>query len=122
MEPDLTTFELNAAMRRTTADLLDANTELRDWTRDYATAHSDLKKRWAQCFLASDKKTDQQRKAEADERTSNELLRSDLADGMRQAQLELVRSLRAILSSLQTEANGNKEEMKYFGTGPQYQK
>jgi hypothetical protein len=123
MEPvDLTTFELNAAMRQTASALLDANRSLRLWSRDYAKRHSTFKKRHAQCRLASERKTDDQRKAEADYETADELLRSDLADGMRQAELERVRSLRAILSSLQTEANGNKEEMKYYGTGPQYEK
>ena len=122
MEVDLTTFELNAAMRRTSAELLEACAELRRWAQKYGRAHSTYKKCHAQAMLRSQLKTDLQRKADADEETAKELLRSDLADGMRQAALELVRSLRGILSSLQTEARGNSEEMAYFATGPQYQK
>lgn len=119
---DLTTFELNAAMRTTAAELLAANGSLRRWSREYAKRHSTYKKNHAKSRLASERKTDDQKKAEADYATADELLKSDLAEGMRQAELERVRSLRAVLSSLQTEANGNREESQYTRTGPQYER
>jgi hypothetical protein len=122
MAIDLTIFELNAAMRRTSADLLHACDELRDWAQNYGNAHGEYKKRWAMAFLASDLKTDGQRKAAADEATSDLLIASDMGASMSQAMLEHVRSLRAVLSSLQTEAKGGHEESQYYRTGPQYEK
>jgi hypothetical protein len=42
----------------------------------------------------------------------------DIADGMRQAALEAVRSRRAQISALQTLLNAHQEEAKFARTGP----
>ena len=116
----LETFELNGYMLDTAASLTAACDELEARALVYANAHRILKRERAKALLGSTLKTVSDREAEADIAVERERFDSELAEGMMQAELERVRSLRGILSAFQTIANRQKEEAAFDRTGPQF--
>lgn len=117
-------FELNWRMLSTSRDLLTACDELSTSARSYATAHRNYKRERAKAFLLAAQlyKTVAEREAARDADPHVDELRFDnyLQEGLMQANLERVRSLRGILSALQTMANKSREEAAFARTGPQY--
>lgn len=114
-------FELNAEMLITAGEMLAECDELKKHAKAFAVAHRDFKRERAKALLTSNHKTVSDREAEADEKVAEFRLKNYLEEGLMQASLERVRSLRAKLSALQTMANSNKEESQYYRTGPQHQ-
>jgi hypothetical protein len=120
----LENFELNFHILSTARQLSEACDELDQWAVKYANAHRDFKRERAKIFLtaAATYKTVAERDAAADSDPKVDELRFDnyLTEGMMQASLERVRSLRGTLSAFQTLANKQKEEAAFDRTGPQY--
>ncbi len=115
-------FELNAEMLLTSREMLAACNDLEKHAKAYATAHRDFKRERAKALLTSTHKTVSDREAEADVAVDEHRFKNYLEQGLMQAALERVRSLRAKLSTLQTMANSNKEEMAFTRTGPQFER
>lgn len=90
---------------------------LRSQAEEYATAEDVYRMAHAKAYLAAEGAA-HLRKAEADLQTSQERQRAHLADGMRQAALEAVRSRRAQISALQSLLAAHKAEAEFAGTGP----
>lgn len=117
-------FELNYHLLSTAKQLTLACDELESWAVKYANAHRDFKRERAKALLIAPGKTVAERDAAADcDPTVDELrFQNYLTEGMMQAALERVRSLRGILSSFQTIANKQREEAAFDRTGPQYER
>lgn len=105
-------------MRRL-AGLLDAALAfLRDQTVEYAESEDVYRMARAKAYLEASGTVDE-RKATADLATSVERRRAHLADGMRQAAIEAVRSRRAQISALQSLLNAHRAEAEFTRTGGQ---
>jgi hypothetical protein len=115
-------FELNHEMLATSNAMMAAVNDLEKHAKAYATAHRDFKRERAKALLASTHKTVSERESEADVEADEYRFRNYLEEGLAQAALERVRSLRAKLSALQTMANSNKEEAAFDRTAPQFQR
>lgn len=113
-------FELNFHILSTARQLTVACDELESWAVRYANAHRDFKREWAKALVSQTTGTVDQRKAHADIDSDELRFQNYLTEGMMQASLERVRSLRGILSAFQTLANKHKEEAAFGRTGPQY--
>lgn len=88
---------------------------------DYADAERSYRKAKAQAWVEHPKSKDTvaaQREAAVDAATADERHARDLADGLRQAALEAVRSRRAQISALQTLVNGYRAEAEFVRTAP----
>lgn len=110
-----------AEMQRLSRQLNDALTLLHGQVNAYAAAEADYRRgkarAWAEC--PKEKGTiAAEREAMVDAATSDLRQVRDLADGMRQAALEAVRSRRAQISALQTLMNGYRAEAEFARTGP----
>jgi hypothetical protein len=114
----LENFELNFHILSTARQLTEACDELELAAKKYANAHRDFKRERAKALLASAHKTVSEREAQADIVVDEERFQNYLTEGLMQASLERVRSLRGILSAFQTLANKQKEEMAFGRTGP----
>ena len=90
---------------------------LREQAREYAEAEDAYRMAHARAYVAHDGPA-HERKAVADLATSEERQRAHLADGMRQAALEAVRSRRAQISALQSLLNAHREEAAFARTAP----
>ena len=97
---------------------------LEDSVADFATAERAYRKAKAEAYLRSSGKNVQEREANAEEcRFGDETLgdiryRRDLAEGLKMAALEGVRSRRTQLSAIQTLASLSKAEAEFARTGP----
>jgi hypothetical protein len=111
-------FELNFHILATARQLTTACGELEQWAVKYANAHRDFKREWARAYLAAPGRTVDERKCHADQACDEFRFQNYLNEGMMQAALERVRSLRGVLSAFQTLANKQKEEMAFDRTGP----
>lgn len=112
----MTPLEAADEMRRLSM-LLDAALEyLKEQTREYAVAEDGYRMAHATAYLAADGPA-HERKARADSKTSKERQRAHLADGMRQAALEAVRSRRAQISALQSLLTAHRAEAEFARTG-----
>ena len=89
-----------------------------DAAKEYAEAHDRYAAAKATAYLGSEG-TVEQRKAHVDQLTGGERRRALLADAMRQACLEAVRSRRQQLSALQSVAAGHRTELELARYGPQ---
>lgn len=109
--------EMVAEARRL-SDLLDRGlTALREAARDYAQAENDYRRVRAGALLGATG-TVAEREAVADLEAAEFRQQRDLADGMRTAALEAVRSRRQQLSALQSLLAAQREEAAYDRTGP----
>lgn len=108
--------EANSEMRRLAQLLDDALGFLKRQTREYAEAEAAYRKLKAEAWLTVPAGTVPEREAHVNGATADTRLKRDLADGMRTAALEAVRSRRAQLSALQTLLNAHQEEAKFSRT------
>lgn len=102
-------------MRRLSTLLDDALSFLRRQTTEYAQAEDAYRMARAKAYLESAGTVDE-RKSRADLATSEQRQRAHLADGMRQAALEAVRSRRAQISALQSLLNAHRAEAEFART------
>lgn len=111
-------IDLRAEMIRLSGLIEEALTELRQRVEEYADAEHAYREARAMAWIAVPSGTVAQREAWIDGDTVDKRRDRDLADGLRQAALEAVRSRRAQLSALQTISNAEREEMAFSRTGP----
>ena len=114
----LENFELNYHILSTARQLAEACDELEQAAVKYANAHRYFKREWAKAYLIAPGKTVDDRKCHADLESDELRFENYLQEGLMQASLERVRSLRGTLSAFQTLANKQKEEMAFDRTGP----
>lgn len=93
-------------------------TALRDQATEFADAEMDYRKAKAQAFLVVPDGTVPEKEAWVAGKTATERRRRDLADGMRSAALESVRSRRAQVSALQSLLAAERAEMEFARTSP----
>ena len=106
--------------------LIDAAIEaLKNTTVEFAKREAEYRKAKAEAWVRCPRDEDGQRDWTAGRReawvnaeTSDLRYARDVADGMRQAALEAVRSRRAQLSSIQTFVNAERAEAEFARTGP----
>lgn len=104
--------------------LLDAGlAALRDQAHEYADAEQEYReakaRAWVEVRGALPDGTVPERDAWVGGVTAVQRRRRDLADGMRQAALEAVRSRRGQISAMQTLANVDRAELELARTGPE---
>ncbi len=113
----LTSTELQTEMVRLSRQLDKGVEYLTTAAQDFATADAAYKRVRAQAFLEADGAMDM-RSATADLAAAKERFDVKLADGMRQAALEAVRSRRQQISALQSLAGAMRAEAGFAMTGP----
>ena len=86
--------------------------------REYAAKENDYRMARAKAFLAIESGTVDYRKAVVDQVTERERLAAHISEGILDSTRERVRSLRAVLSALQTIAGVHKVEADFDRTGP----
>jgi hypothetical protein len=118
-EGSLNLPDLYAEMIRLSGLLDDALNYLGRQTKEFAEAEADYRHAKARAWVEAPKGTVPEREAWVNGVTADQRKRRDLADGMRQAGLEAVRSRRAQLSALQTISNAHREEAALARTGPE---
>ena len=114
----MTPLQAADEMRRLSQQLDEALADLEAQVTEYADAERCYRQAKAMAWVSTAKGTVAEREAVVNSVTSDERHRRDLADGMRQAALESVRSRRAQISALQTLMNGHRAEAEYVRTGP----
>jgi hypothetical protein len=90
---------------------------LRAHSAEFAVAEDAYRLAHARAYMSHDGPA-HERKAAADLATSAERQRAHLADGMRQAALEAVRSRRAQISAVQSLLAADRTEAEFARTGP----
>lgn len=99
--------------------LLDAaHDELRRCSYEYASAENAYRKAKALAYLAADGPV-AQREAVVDTKCESERYHAHLAEGLRSAALEAVRSHRAQLSAIQSLMNAVRSELELARTSPE---
>lgn len=91
---------------------------LRDQARELAEAEKDYRHAKAQAWLVAPEGTVPEREAWVNGQTADLRYRRDLADGLRSAALEAVRSRRAQVSAKQSELAAYRAEAEFAMTGP----
>ena len=101
------------------SELLDKGlSALREQAHAYAATENAYRKFKAACWLDAPDGTVPERQAWVDGQCADQRRERDLAEGMRQAALEAVRSRRAQISAWQTLLNADREEAAFARTGP----
>lgn len=94
---------------------------LKNTSVEYAKSEQAYRKRksqaWVECKAHADMLA-KEKEAWVDSASSDDRYKRDVAEGMRQAALEAVRSRRAQLSALQTFLNAERAEADFARTGP----
>lgn len=112
----MTLDEAADEMRRLSVLLDDALAFLKRQTTEFAETEDAYRMARARALLTADGTVDE-KKAQADLATSEQRRAAHLADGMRQAALEAVRSRRAQISALQSLLAGHRAEAEFVRTG-----
>ena len=114
-----------AEMRRLSGLLDEGLSVLRKAGHDVALAEMEYRQAKAESWVTTPREDDEgksvlakEREAAVDADTADRRYKRDLADSLRQAALESVRSRRAQLSSLQSLLAAEREEMAMSRTGP----
>lgn len=110
--------ELTAELLRLSALLDDALGYLRRSTVEYAEAEHAYREAKARAWIEVPPGTVAEREARINGATAGLRKTRDLADGMRHAAIEAVRSRRAQLSAIQTLSNAHREEAALARTEP----
>lgn len=111
---------LESDLRETSLALLNECDEQAKAAREYATKENDYRMAKAKAFLAAETGTVDAKKAQVDQICERERLAAHIAEGKLDATRERVRSLRAVLSALQTIGGIYKVEGEFDRTGPRY--
>jgi hypothetical protein len=102
--------QLNTEMQRTANELRCESFDLKRLARAYARHDNAYRKKKAELYGIAPGATIPERTAYVDLNSEHERLRAHTSEWSYKAQIELVRSLRAILSSYQTQARIEQEE------------
>lgn len=117
MSKETSLQNLTADLQSTSKELLSECDALAKAAKDYATKENAYRMAKATAYISSEGTVDA-RKAQVDKITERERLESHIAEGILDSTRERVRSLRAVLSALQTIAGGYKAEADFYKTGP----
>ena len=109
--------EVADEMRRLSRLLDQGLAALRDQSRELAEAEREYRRAKALAWVEAPAGTVPEREAWVNGHTAELRYARDLADGVRQAALEAVRSRRTQVSALQTLLNADREEMAFSRTG-----
>lgn len=107
-------------MRRLSLLLDQGLTFLREQGREFAEAEAEYRKAKALAWLHAPAGTVPEREAFVNGATANDRKRRDLADVMRQAALESVRSRRGQISALQSLLAADRAEAEFAKTAPEW--
>lgn len=110
--------QLENDLRATSKELLQECDEQTKAAREYATKENAYRMAKAKAFLKADSGTVDAKKALVEQITERERLEAHISEGILDATRERVRSLRAVLSALQTIAGAYKAEGDFYRTGP----
>lgn len=91
---------------------------LRDQARELADAEHDYRRCKAAAWVSAPEGTVPEREAWVNGQTADQRHRRDLADGLRQAALEAVRSRRTQLSACQSLLAADRAETEFAARGP----
>jgi len=111
--------QLAAQLLERSRQLDAAHDELRRCSYEYAQAENAYRKVKALAYLTAEGPV-AERQAIVDSKCEAERFHAHLADGLRSAALESVRSQRAQLTALQTLINATRSEIELARTGPEY--
>jgi hypothetical protein len=89
-----------------------------DASRDAAEAEQEYRKSKGQAWITAPDGTVPEKEAWVNQATAKQRYARDLADGMRLAALEALRSRRQQLSFCQTVVNAHREDEAFHRTGP----
>ena len=109
--------EVADEMRRLSRLLDQGLAALRDQSRELAEAEREYRRAKALAWVEAPAGTVPEREAWVNGHTAELRYARDLADGVRQAALEAVRSRRTQVSALQTLLNADREEAAFARTG-----
>lgn len=111
--------KLNEDLNATSMQLLAECDELTKLSREYAVKENAYRMARAKAMLKAEPGTVDAKKAQVDIVTETDRLDAHIAEGILDSSRERVRSLRAVLSALQTIAGSHKAEAEFYRTGPQ---
>lgn len=118
-------LEANRELVRLSKALEDRLEYVREKVHEYAGAEAEYRKAKAVAWLNAPRRHDDGEKVTANEReaivnaaTADERQRRDIAEGLKQAGYEAVRSARQQLSSWQTRVGADRAEAEFARTGP----
>jgi len=120
MPKETSLTNLNEDLQVTSKQLLSECDDMAEAARDYAVKENAYRLAKATAMLNAEGKTVDLKKAEVDLICEKERLTSHIAEGVLDSTRERVRSLRAVLSALQTIANSYKAEAEFDRTGPRF--
>jgi hypothetical protein len=120
MAIDLTTLEISNRIREVSGLLLAGCDEQRAQAVRFAESDRLYRIARARAYLQSEQKTVDAKKYESDLACEQTRFDALLQENLLQAELEHVRSLRSVLSALQSLANATRAEAEFSRTGPQY--
>lgn len=112
----MTLPELEAEMKRLSRLIDQGLAALRDQSHELADAENEYRKHVAMAWLQAPEGTVPQREAWVQGQTADLRHRRDLADGLRTAALEAIRSRRTQLSALQSLLAAHREEAGFDRT------
>ena len=113
------TSDMAEEVRRLSRLLDQGLTALRDQARELADAENDYRLAKAQAWVSAPEGTVPEREAWVNGSTAPQRHRRDLADGLRQAALEAVRSRRTQLSAVQSLLAAERAEAEFAARGPE---
>ena len=105
-----TVAEFAAEFSRLSRKLDQGLAYLREQTKEWAQAEHDYRLLRSECWVTAPEGTVAEREAWVDGRTAKARYRRDLADGMRRAALEAVKSRQTQISSLQSLLKAHQAE------------
>lgn len=120
MSKETSISNLTEDLQSTSRELLEECDNLSTAAREFAVKENAYRLAKANAMLKAEGKTVDLKKAETDLITEKERLASHIAEGILDATRERVRSLRAVLSALQTIAGSHKAEAEFSRTGPRF--
>jgi len=120
MPKETSLANLSEDLQSTSKELLGECDELTKAAREYANRENAYRMARAKAMLEAPKDTVDMKKAFVDSVTEKERLAAHVSEGLLDATRERVRSLRAVLSALQTIAGSYKAEADFSRTGPRF--
>jgi hypothetical protein len=120
MPKETSLTNLNEDLQSTSRELLSECDQMAKAAREYAVKENAYRLAKAMAMLKAEGKTVDMKKAEVDLICEKERLASHISEGVLDSTRERVRSLRAVLSALQTIAGSHKAEAQFDRTGPRF--
>lgn len=114
----MTTLEAYNELVRLSRELLTAVDELKRDAQDAARKGNDYRRAKALAFLDIQTGTVPEKQAKVDKACTDKRLEAHLAEAIKEASVERVRSLRTVISAYQSFCSGYRAEAEFGRTGP----